>query len=200
MADVKGKQGETQARTTDNTGGFRRAARPSPSLYLKGMTLEFQAGLVLFRRDLRLSDQSALHHALSRCAKVWCVFVFDTDILDLFLAAGQREDRRVEFIHAALAELDAGLRSAGGGLLVRHGRPQALIQTLAAELGADSVWANHDYEPAALASDAAVAERLQADGRVLMTAKDQVVFEKSEILTAQDKPFSVFTPYIDAAI
>ncbi|MCS6766775.1 MAG: deoxyribodipyrimidine photo-lyase, partial [Candidatus Protistobacter heckmanni] len=133
------------------------------------MTLEFQAGLVWFRRDLRLSDQAALHHALSRCAKVWCVFVFDTDILDPLLAAGLREDHRVEFIHAALAELDA-------------------------ELGADSVWANHDYEPAALARDAAVTERLQADGRVLMTAKDQVVFEKSEILTAQDKPFSVFTP------
>jgi len=60
------------------------------------------SALVWFRRDLRLSDNAALHHALAAARRVHCVFVFDRDILD-FLS--DRADRRVEFIWKSVAEL-----------------------------------------------------------------------------------------------
>ena len=151
--------------------------------------------LVWFRRDLRATDHAALHHALNEARAVRCVFVFDTDILD---ALENRADRRVEFIWHAVAELRASLEALGGGLTVLHGPARRLVPQLAAEIGANAVYANHDYEPAAIERDTAVEHSLREQGRAFHTFKDQCVFEKNEVLTQAGKPFSVFTPYQNA--
>jgi deoxyribodipyrimidine photo-lyase len=156
------------------------------------------SALVWFRRDLRLHDHAALYHALKSARRVYCAFVFDRGILDELLDEGRRADRRVEFIHRSLEELAATLHERGGGLLVRHGVAVDEIVRLADELGVDAVFADHDYEPYALDRDARVGRGLAAAGRRLLTFKDQVIFEKDEVLTAAGKPFSVFTPYKDA--
>ena len=150
--------------------------------------------LVWFRRDLRCTDHAALHHALISSNIVYCAFILDDDIL----APLPRADRRVEFIHMSLHELDCGLRQLGGHLIVRHGRAIDEIARLAAELGVDAVFTNDDYEPQAIARDEAVARALAEDGRQLLRSKDQVVFEKSEVLTQGGGTFSVFTPYKNA--
>jgi deoxyribodipyrimidine photo-lyase len=154
----------------------------------------FRTALVWFRRDLRSFDHAALHHALRQCETVFCAFIYDKEILDTL----PRADRRVEFIHACIGELAAELQQMGGGLIVRHAAARDAIPRLAAELQVDAVFANHDYEPQAMARDDAVAAALAADGRPLFTFKDQVVFEKSEVLSQSGTPFSVFTPYKNA--
>jgi len=143
-----------------------------------------------------VDDHAALHAALSRSQQVWCAFVFDADLL----APLPRADRRVEFIHGAVVELDAALRELcpDGGLLVRHGRAVEDIVSLAVELGVELVVTSHDDEPAALARDAAVRDRLASRGIAFDTVKDHVIFERSEVLTAGGTPFSVFTPYKNA--
>ena len=150
--------------------------------------------LVWFRRDLRVQDHAALHHALNAHRRVHCVFVFDRTILDPLL----RCDRRVEFILRAVEEVDAALRAMGGALIVRHGDPREEIPRLAGELGAAAVYANRDYEPAAIARDAEVNRRLAAADCQLLDFKDQVVFERDELMTQGGTPFSVFTPYKNA--
>lgn len=67
---------------------------------------QFDAGLMWFRRDLRCQDNAALFHALRSCRRVYCVFVFDSELLDPL----PRADRRVEFIHHSVRALDAELR------------------------------------------------------------------------------------------
>jgi len=157
--------------------------------------MQIQSALVWFRRDLRLDDNAALHAALSACRRVWCAFVFDTDILDRLPT---RCDRRVEFIRESLVELNAALAVRGSTLIVCHGSARTEIPQLAKKLGVDAVYANHDYEPEAVARDGAVARSLQAAGVELRTRKDHVVFEKDEVVTGSRKPFSVFTPYKEA--
>ncbi len=160
------------------------------------MTAKIDSALVWFRRDLRCQDHAALYHALKSARRVWCAFVFDTDILDPL----PRQDRRVEFIRESLVELREGLAalSHGSGLIVRHGQALDEIPRLAAELGVQAVYANHDDEPDALARDAAVRGRLSDVGAALFTSKDVVVFERDEVLTLQNNPYSVFTPYKNA--
>jgi deoxyribodipyrimidine photo-lyase len=157
-----------------------------------------QTRLVWFRRDLRVDDHAALHHALRSGGPVWCVFVFDTEILDELLTEGWSADRRVEFIHASIVELDAALRALGGGLIVQHGRARELVPALARELGVAAVASNRDYEPAALLRDGEVAAELARHGIAFEQYKDQVIFECDEVLTLARKPFSVFTPYKNA--
>src|SRR5260370_37883895 len=98
----------------------------------------FDSGLVWFRRDLRSTDNAALYYALKHCAQVWCAFVFDTPIVHPLSFAWQTrrpdtqpQDRRVEFILAALGELDEALRAKGGGLIVLYGDPVDLVPRLA---------------------------------------------------------------------
>jgi deoxyribodipyrimidine photo-lyase len=160
--------------------------------------MPLDAGLVWFRRDLRVSDHAALAAALRSCRRVHCVFVYDRAILDPLVAAGPRGDRRVEFIHAAVAALDDALRARGGGLLITNGRVAESVVDLARRLDVDTVFASADYEPYATARDAEVARQLAEQGRRLLLLKDQVIFEKSEIMTGAGTPYSVFTPYRSA--
>ncbi|MEJ5989693.1 deoxyribodipyrimidine photo-lyase [Ramlibacter sp. PS3R-8] len=158
------------------------------------METPYGSVLMWFRRDLRLADNAALFHALKAAPQVHCTFVFDTAILD----ALPRQDRRVEFIRESAAELDDALRqagSAGAGLVALHGDAAREVPALAARLGVQAVFANHDDEPQAMERDARVRDRLSAAGIAFHTSKDHVVFEREEVLTQAGTPYSVFTPY-----
>jgi deoxyribodipyrimidine photo-lyase len=159
---------------------------------MPAMTPTLNRALVWFRRDLRVNDNAALYHALKAARHVHAVFVFDSDILD---GLPDKADRRVEFIWRSVAAIKAELEKQGGTLHVLHGSARRQIPELAAALGAEAVFAGRDYEPFAIARDAAVAEALHAAGRVLNQVKDQVIFELDEVLTAAGKPYHVFTPY-----
>lgn len=165
----------------------------------------YDTGLMWFRRDLRTEDNAALYHALKRCRRVWCVFVFDTAILDPLKARGLTADRRVEFIHESLIDLDEQLRALGRsngvegvGLIVRHGAAVEVIPQVAAQLAVQAVFANHDDDPYAKTRDAQVLGALAHAGTVLQTFKDHVIFERHELLTGNGRPFTVFTPYKNA--
>ncbi|MFP5462633.1 MAG: deoxyribodipyrimidine photo-lyase, partial [Gammaproteobacteria bacterium] len=151
--------------------------------------------LAWFRRDLRSQDHTALAAALDEGARVWCGFIFDREILD---ALPDPADRRVEFIHASVAELQQALEAKGGGLVVRHGVARAEIPRLALEVGAQAVYFNHDDDPAARARDTAVEAALTLAGVAAHHYKDAVIFEREEVLTGAGKSFSVFTPYKNA--
>ena len=154
--------------------------------------------LVWLRRDLRLHDHAALHHALRTYQKVWLCFIFDTNILEPLLKKGLGFDRRVDFLWQSAHELNQNLRSQEGGLLVRHGDPKELIPKLAEQLQVDCVLSNHDYEPSAIQRDQSVATILAKKNIQFEHFKDQVIFEKTEVLTNSQTVFSVFTPYKNA--
>ena len=151
--------------------------------------------LVWFRRDLRNYDHAALYQALKQARQVYAVFVFDTGIL---AALPDRQDRRVEFIWHSVQELKSTLQQAGGDLIVLHGEASILLPELAERLQVQAVFSNRDYEPAAIARDQRVASALDATGITFHQFKDQVIFDRDEVLTQGNKPYGVFTPYKNA--
>ena len=155
----------------------------------------YHRSLHWFRRDLREEDNAGLYYALASSDQVHCVFVFDTAILGALPA---RSDRRVEFILGSVGSLRETLRRRGGDLIVLHGDARREVARLATRLEVDAVFANGDYEPAALARDDAVRAELESQGRRFHLAKDHAIFEKDEVLSRAGTPFSVFTPYLRA--
>ena len=153
-----------------------------------------QSALVWFRRDLRDYDHAALYHALKASAQVYCCFIFDTDILETL----PKQDRRVEFILESVKALKEALVLQGGDLIILHGKPRVEISKLAHALNVNAVFANHDYEPAAITRDQDVTFALQKHDIDFHHFKDQVIFEKDEILNNAGKPYGVFTPYKNA--
>ena len=154
-----------------------------------------ESSLFWFRRDLRSNDNVGLQRALAASKQVYCVFIFDRDILDKLPS---KHDRRVEFIWESIVELKAALQAMGGELIVRHAIAEAEIPRLARELKVDAVFTNQDYEPAAVARDDRVYEQLLQHGIPFHRCKDTVIFEKNEVLTQAGGNFSVFTPYKNA--
>ncbi|MFZ6847077.1 cryptochrome/photolyase family protein [Undibacterium sp. RuRC25W] len=158
------------------------------------LTSQLPLSLVWFRRDLRSFDHAALYHALRQSKAVVGVFIFDKAILDHL----PTNDRRVKFIHDSVLELQQSLQALGGSLVVRYGEAMTEIPALAAELQAKAVFVNHDYEPAAIERDTQVRQALKEMSCEMFSYKDQVIFEKSEVLSLSNTPFSVFTPYKNA--
>ncbi len=141
-----------------------------------------------FRRDLRLTDNAGLYHALRENKNVLPVFIFDTEILkDL----DDKSDMRVQFIHDSLQQLKHQLEELGSSLLILHGNPAEIYKSVYPK----AVYTNHDYEPYARMRDGKISAILSKNNGVLKTFKDQVIFEKSEVTKDDGSPYTIFTPY-----
>ncbi|KFF16468.1 cryptochrome/photolyase family protein [Chryseobacterium sp. JM1] len=145
-----------------------------------------------FRRDLRLEDNAGLYHALNSGLKVIPVFILDTDILNHL---EDREDKRVDYIHQALDAINQELKNHNSGLKTYHGKPLDIFKNLMNEFEIDTVFCNRDYEPQAIKRDDEVAGFLEKNGIKFSDFKDQVIFEKQDILKNDQSPYTVFTPY-----
>lgn len=145
-----------------------------------------------FRRDLRLEDNAGLYHALNSGLKVIPVFILDTDILNHL---EDKEDKRVDYIHQALDAINQELKNHNSGLKTYHGKPLDIFKNLMNEFEIDTVFCNRDYEPQAIKRDDEVAGFLEKNGIRFLDFKDQVIFEKQDILKNDQSPYTVFTPY-----
>ncbi len=144
-----------------------------------------------FRRDLRLEDNAALYHALKGEHPVLPLFIFDQNILDKLAT----DDARITFIYQTVEGLKTILQKAGSDLLVRYGKPEQIWPEVLKDYDVAEVYTNHDYEPYARERDDNMAEFLRSENIEFKTFKDQVIFEKSEILKADKTPYTVFTPF-----
>jgi len=148
--------------------------------------------LFWFRRDLRLDDNVGLSHALKSGYSVLPVFIFDINILGKL---EERHDRRLTFIHGALEAIQQKITAAGSSLRVMHGTPEQAMRQLLAEYDVRAVYANSDYEPYALERDRQIRLMLEKSGVPFHSFKDQVIFEKNEVVKSDGTPYTVFTPY-----
>jgi deoxyribodipyrimidine photo-lyase len=151
-----------------------------------------KVNLFWFRRDLRIEDNKGLYLALTAGLPVVPVFIFDRNILD---GLDERSDRRVSFIHKAVTQLQNQLQQQGSTMDIRYGRPGEEFRGLIAEYEVHTVFTNHDYEPYALARDLEIEKLLLSKGIGFHTSKDQVIFEKKEVVKDNGEPYGVFTPY-----
>lgn len=143
------------------------------------------------RRDLRIEDNAGLYKALKNNTAIVPVFIFDITILKHL----PKIDQRVLFIHQELEALKKAYQNLGSDLIVVHGDPKVEIMQLAKHFNAKRVYANRDYEPNALNRDHYLNEHLLRENIEFIGAKDQVIFEKNEVLKDDNKPYTIYTPY-----
>ncbi|HAQ38261.1 MAG TPA: deoxyribodipyrimidine photolyase [Saprospirales bacterium] len=145
-----------------------------------------------FRRDLRLHDNKGLLHALKSAFPVVPLFIFDPDILSKLTDPA---DKRVSIIYHLLEDINRTLTQKQSSLLVMYGKPEEVFSQLTTRFQIMEVHTNHDYEPYAVARDQQIATLLQKKEIPFFTYKDQVIFEKDDIVKKDGKPYTVFTPY-----
>lgn len=149
-----------------------------------------------FRRDLRLHDNTGLFHALSEGHPVVPVFIFDEHILSDLRMEEFTVDHRLTFIHRKLSRMNEELKQYGTRLTTYSGRPEEVWREILNEWDVHRVYANRDYEPYAKDRDASVRKLLKERGIQLSDHKDQVIFERDDVLKDDGDPYVVFTPYM----
>jgi len=146
-----------------------------------------------FRRDLRLDDNVGLHHALKGEYPTMPIFIFDEEILD----ALPKKDARVSFIYDVLQNIRTTLQEKhDSSVALFHGNPQKVFEALLATHDIGTVFTNHDYEPYAKNRDHAIGALLKSHGIGFKTFKDQVIFEKNEVVKDNGEPYVVYTPFM----
>ncbi|MGB0871336.1 MAG: cryptochrome/photolyase family protein [Flavobacteriales bacterium] len=155
--------------------------------------MKTEISIMWFRRDLRLEDNHALSKALESGKKVLPIFIFDVDLLNNL----KKDDHRVTYIHSELAKMNTVLKDKfESSLAVFYGKPLDVFSKLINQYRLDKVYLNQDYEPQAIQRDDAVKTYLKLQGIPLCSYKDQVIFEKGEVVKDCGNPYIVYTPYM----
>ncbi len=143
------------------------------------------------RRDLRLADHAAIFAAASCSARVVLAFV-----LDPVLLRGPRVGAPiVQFFFDSLRVLRDRLRAAGSDLALLEGDFASALTQLATHVDAQAVFYNVDYDPAMHQRDERVVAELRAARLAVHTSVDHVYAAAGEIVAANGKPYTVYTPF-----
>jgi deoxyribodipyrimidine photo-lyase len=162
------------------------------------MTRPYRRSAFVFRRDLRLHDNTGLVRAVEASEEVLPCFVFDP---------AQVEPARNPYFGApafqvmleALEDLDGQLAAAGGRLYRFRGEPAAVVGRLLDEHGTEAVFVNRDYTPFSEARDARIAEACAARNAPFHRSHDLLLTRPGEVKTVGGTPYRVFTPFFEAA-
>ena len=144
-----------------------------------------------FRRDLRLLDNTGLNLALLKSKDVQPIFIFDKEIINEL----PNNDPRVNFLYDELLKINNELKTFNSSLKIYHGNPLEVFKQLSKENPELKVYTNSDYEPYAIARDEEINKLLLEIGSELISSKDQVIYEKNEVVKNDGLPYTVFTPF-----
>ena len=151
-----------------------------------------EVSIFWFRRDLRLDDNVGFLEALKGDYPVLPIFIFDKEILSKL----PKNDARVTFIYDTLQTMRGQLQGEQeSSLAIYYGKPLDILKKLTDEYDIKGIFTNRDYEPYAKTRDTEAASFLLEKEIPFHTFKDQVIFEKSEIVKDDGDPYVVYTPY-----
>lgn len=158
------------------------------------MTKLYSRTLHIFRRDLRLNDNTALAEALRTSDAVMCCFIMDPR--QVTADNPYRSTNALQFMIESLQEVDAALREHGSKLYVLYGKSEDVLEQLLQTLPLDAVSFNADYTPFSTHRDKLLTKICQDAGRDCLIGHDALLNEPGTVVTDQGAPYGVFTPFM----
>ena len=153
--------------------------------------MSVHATIVWFRKDLRTVDHPALVAAARRGAVV-PVFIWSPDEWGEWSPGGALQ----VYIHLALDALAKKLDWLGLKLICRRAdRAGDALDELVNQTGADAVYWNRGYEPAAIELDKKIKAALRERGIAVESFNGALLYEPHEVATQAGEPYKVFSPF-----
>ncbi len=149
--------------------------------------------IFIFRRDLRLADNTGLRHALANSKRVIPVFIFDPR--QVGKQNTYRSMNAIQFMIEALQNLNNDLKKRESKLYTWHGVAHEVVDQLLQQTAAQAVYVNRDYTPFSRMRDQRIDEVCRSHGVYLYSYYDELLHEPEEIRTNQGTPYQVFTPF-----
>lgn len=160
------------------------------------MTPHFRRSLFIFRRDLRIEDNTGLRAAMDSSEEVMACFIFDPVLADRERLGFN--PHAFQFLLESLDDLSEQLRSGAGRLYLFYGTAEDVVSRLNGKLGIDAVFVNHDYTPFSRRRDEAIKSACIGSGVKFMQFHDCLLHEPGSVLTKQGRPYLVFSQFFRA--
>lgn len=158
--------------------------------------MQFKKGLFIFRRDLRLDDNTGLIRALKECEAVIPAFIADPRQLE---RNAYRSDNCVQFMVESLEDLEGQLKGKGGKLFLFSGKAEEVVAKLIKKEKVDIVYVNRDYTPFSKKRDSAIAKVCTKAKIPFAVHNDVLLIEPEDALKGNGEPYRVFTPFFKNA-
>ncbi|MCQ6963041.1 deoxyribodipyrimidine photolyase [Methanolobus chelungpuianus] len=156
----------------------------------------FGRSLFIFRRDLRIEDNTGLRAAMELSEEVIPCFIFDPRLSDRERLGFN--PHAFQFLLESLDDLSEQLHSRGGRLYLFYGTAEDVVSRLAGKLDINAVFVNHDYTPLSRRRDEAIKRACIGSDVKFMQFHDCLLHEPGSVLTKQGKPYLVFSQFFRA--
>lgn len=156
------------------------------------MEKKFRKSLFIFRRDLRLEDNTGLIFALKSSEVVIPAFIFTPEQIE---KNPFKSDHCLKFMIESLEDLENQLKKKGGKLYLFKGKSEEIVKKCIRKINIDALIVNRDYTPYSLQRDKKL-ENVCKKGRIpFYSFDDALLHSPEETLKKDGKPYSIFTPY-----
>lgn len=156
------------------------------------MEKRYKRALFIFRRDLRLEDNTGLIFALKNAENVLPCFIFTPEQIK---NNGYRSDHCLQFMLESLEDLQNSLYTAGGKLYLFFGSPDAVVEQLIRSLQIDLVAVNRDYTPYSIQRDEKISAVCRTFSVHFQSCDDALLHPPEDTLKSDGKPYTIFTPF-----
>lgn len=156
----------------------------------------YSKSLFIFRRDLRLADNTALNAALGQSQQVVAAFIFDPRQIEKH---PYQSRPALQFMLQAIADLERQFIAEGAVLNLFYDRPEAVISRLQKELNIEAVFVNRDYTPFSRQRDAHILQQCLDLGLDFHSHADLLLNEPEQVLKTDGAPYQIFTPFYQRA-
>ncbi|MCB1615170.1 MAG: deoxyribodipyrimidine photo-lyase [Pseudomonadales bacterium] len=154
----------------------------------------YKKSLFVFRRDLRLHDNSALIRALKQSEHVLCLFVIDSVLLK------PERQAAIRFLYQSLVDLSLEIARQGGELVVLQGRPCDCVTNVVRDEEIEAVFVNRDYSPYSQQRDGQIESALKNLSIPLIQQTDLLLTAPGEVMKKSGGgSYTVFTPFYHRA-
>lgn len=145
--------------------------------------------IVWLRRNLRLDDNRTIARALAESDEVILAHLWDAERPTF------GSTNRLAFLVESLRDLESQCNDAGTRLIIRSGKTNESLVKLIKETNAVHVYYDNNYEAYERVRDEKTFSEVSKLGVACIGVKDNVLFEKGEVVTGEGKPYTVYTPF-----
>jgi deoxyribodipyrimidine photo-lyase len=161
------------------------------------MNMYHSHALFIFRRDLRLEDNTGLLFALKHAAHVIPCFILTPEQLE---HNPYRSNHALQFMLESLEDLSQALQANKGRLCLFLGSPDKVVTKLIQQQHIDAVVVNRDYTPYSIQRDAQIAAVCKNHEIAFYSHDDALLHPPEQTRKANGSPYVMFTPFYRHAL
>lgn len=158
---------------------------------------KFKKSVFIFRRDLRLTDNTGLIHALKTSINVIPIFIFNPNQVskkNIF-----KSNNALQFMIDSISDLIKQLRIKKSNLYIFYGNPEKIIEKLITRENIDAIFVNQDYTPYSKSRDEKIKNICAKHSVDFHSIHDLLLTEPTQIAKHNGKPYTIFTPFFKKA-